>query len=94
MDFLGVSNKHQNSSQEYSTVKSLKFMREYHDVSRSDFNLFSKNNVVIDPKISERCTGVGSTAASISGGSGSYLSPAHDCPDEGHPWILRPSMKH
>jgi hypothetical protein len=75
MDFLGVSNKHQNSSPEYSTVKSLKFMREYLDVSRSDFNLFSKNNVVSNPKISERCARVSSTAASSSGGTGSYLSP-------------------
>jgi len=27
------------------------------------------------------------------GVSGSYVSPAHECPDGSHPWILCPSMK-
>jgi hypothetical protein len=71
----------------------LQFMYVYHAVSRSDFNLFSKNKVFNNARIAERCAGLGNTAASISAGSGSYLSPTHGYPDRSHPWILCPFMK-
>jgi hypothetical protein len=52
-----------------------------------------KTTSLITQESPERCVGVDSTAVSSSGVSGSYLSPAHDCPDVSHPWILCPSMK-